>query len=117
MMHPLKLTCLITLGGLLISQASLFLFIDEPVNRYWILTLVLPLFIPMRGFIKNRLYTFRWTGFLSLFYLCVGISELVSSPGLRNYALFTTLLSTVLFVSCIYYARYLSARKNSLPLG
>ena len=107
MPHPLKLSCLATLSGLLLCQLSLLLTPDNSPGPYWVILLSLPLLLPFKGLVSNRLYTYKWLGFLCLPYLCVGISELVSNPELRTYALFTTLFSTVLFFSSIYYTRYL----------
>ena len=112
MSHPLKLICLISLSGLLLTQASLFLIDDDPINRYWILLVTLPLLLPLKGFFLDTLYTYRWTGFLTLFYFCIGISELFSSPKLNTYAFFTAVFSTFLFLACIYYARYLAMIKQ-----
>jgi uncharacterized membrane protein len=112
MPHPLKLICLISLLGLLLTQASLFLMKHDPINLYLILFVTLPLLLPLKGFFFDTLYTYRWTGFLTLFYFCIGISELFSSPELNTYALFTSVFSTFLFLACIYYARYLAIIKQ-----
>lgn len=108
MIHPLKLICIASLTGLLLCQLGLFLWSQNAISLYWIIILSAPLLIPIRGLILNRLYTYRWVGFLTLFYFCVGISELVANPDLKIYAILTTLFSTVLFVASIFYARYLS---------
>ena len=108
MTHPLQLICLASLIGLLICQLSLFLSIQGSLSFYWALILSLPLLLPLKGLIVSRLYTYRWVGFLALFYFCVGISELVSNPVLQLYAYLTTMLSIVLFIASIYYTRYLS---------
>lgn len=107
MPHPLKLICLVALSGLLLSQIGLFLLPESSVDLYWIALLSLPLLLPYKGLISSRIYTYKWVGFLCLPYFCVGISELISSPDLRIYAFFTTIFSTALFVSSIYYTRYL----------
>ena len=107
MTHPLQLICLASLIGLLICQLSLFLSIQGSLSFYWALILSLPLLLPLKGLIVSRLYTYRWVGFLALFYFCVGISELVSNPVLQLYAYLTTMLSIVLFIASIYYTRYL----------
>ncbi|MFT5663285.1 MAG: putative membrane protein [Gammaproteobacteria bacterium] len=112
MPHPLKIICLLTLPGLLITQASLFLIQENPVNTYWALIVTLPLLLPIKGFLSNTLYTYRWTGFLTLFYFCIGISELFSNPELKTYALCTAIFSTLLFLACIYYARFLAVIKR-----
>lgn len=107
MTHPLKFTCLISLTGLLLCQLSLFLSLQGSFGFYWALFLSLLLLLPMKGLIVNRLYTYKWIGFLALFYFCVGISELVTNPSLRLYSYLTTMLSIVLFIASIYYTRYL----------
>ena len=99
---------MVALAGLLLCQLGLFLWQKESVNLYLILILSLPLLLPIKGLIENRRYTYKWIGFLTLFYFCVGISELVTNPDLRIYALLTILFSTVLFIASIYYSRYLS---------
>lgn len=107
MPHPLKSSCLISLSGLLFSQLSLLLTPEKALAPYWVMLLSLPLLLPYKGLISDRLYTYKWIGFLCLVYFSIGISELVSSPELRLYGLLTTFFSTVLFLSSIYYSRYL----------
>ena len=107
MPHPLKIVCLASLTGLLITQLSLMILPTSNLAWYWGLLISLPLILPLSGFIKDRLYTYKWAGFLTLFYFCLGISELVSNPDLKIYAYLTTLLSTTLFIGDIYYTRYL----------
>ena len=112
MTHPLKLTCLLSLIALFLTQISLLMTPNNTISWYWIVILSFPLLLPLNGFIKDHLYTYKWAGFLTLFYFCVGISELVSNPELRVYAYLTTLLSTVLFLSDIYYARWLRLQQG-----
>jgi uncharacterized membrane protein len=107
MTHPLKIVCLGSLSGLLATQISLLVLPVSGFAWYWVLLLILPLLLPLPGFIKDRLYTYKWAGFLTLFYFCLGISELVSNPDLKIYAYLTTVLSTTLFISDIYYTRFL----------
>ena len=108
MIHPLKLICIVSLSGLILCQLGLFLWPKEAISLYWIFLLSVPLLFPIKGLILSRRYTYKWIGFLTLFYFCVGISELVVNPELKIYAILTTLFSTVLFVASIFYARYLS---------
>jgi len=112
MPHPLKLICLICLICLLLTQASLLLIRDNPISLYWVLFVTLPLLLPLKGLFFDVLYTYRWIGFLTLFYFCIGISELFSNPELNTYALFTSIFSTFLFLASIYYARYLAMLKQ-----
>jgi uncharacterized membrane protein len=110
MAHPLKLTCLASLSGLLISQFSLFFRVQDSVGLGWAALLSLLLLLPLKGLLLDQIYTYKWVGFLALFYICIGFSELVSNPELRLYAYTTTLLGVSLFLGSIYYTRYLRHR-------
>ncbi len=105
--HPLKLISLASLGSLIMVQLGLLLWLNSDIK--WIVSplLVLPLLIPLTGFVKNRRYTYKWTGFLTLLYFSIGISEAFANPELRIYGGLTVCLSVVLFISSIYYSRYL----------
>jgi uncharacterized membrane protein len=107
-MHALKITCLLCWVILVGLQLSLPLF----TANYWLLLLALPLLIPLRGLLADRRYTYKWIGFLTLLYFCIGISELFSNPQLRHYGFATTIASTLLFLASIYYARYLGLRRE-----
>jgi uncharacterized membrane protein len=108
-LHALKIIALLAWLLLIALQAALPWLRPAPAN-YWSLLLALPLLLPLRGLLVGRRYTYKWVGFLTLLYFCIGISELVSNPQLRLYGLGTTVASTLLFLSSIYYARYLRLR-------
>lgn len=106
-MHQLKMICLLSwlvLTGMQIALPWL-------AQNAWLALLILPLLIPARGLFGDKRYTYKWIGFLTLLYFCIGISELVSNPDLRVYALGTTISSTLLFLASIYYARYLGLQR------
>ena len=110
-MHPLKATCLASWVGLFGLQLSL-LWPGYDIDLYWILLLSLPLLLPVHGLWRDRLYTYRWVGFITLIYFCIGISELVANPALKYYALGTTICAILLFLASIYYARRLGIRNQ-----
>lgn len=112
-MHPLQVVSLLSWFILLLSQLSLLLP-AVPFNAYWAAVLVFALLIPARGLFSARRYTYRWVGFMTMIYFCIGVSELFSDPALRLYGFGTTIGSMLLFLSSIYFARYLSlaARRN-----
>ncbi len=105
-MHPLQIVSLLSWLVLLLLQLSLLLP-ETDVNPYWAGGLVIALLIPARGLFDARRYTYKWIGFMTMFYFCVGISELYSEPTLRLYGLGTTIASVFLFLASIYFARYL----------
>jgi uncharacterized membrane protein len=106
-MHPLKIISLTSLAGLFFSQAALLFLSNSDNVLIWALILILPLLFPVRGLLRDNRYTYKWTGFLTLFYFCIGVSELVSSPEFYFYALLTLTFSIGLYLSSIYYTRYL----------
>lgn len=105
-MHPLKVISILSWFSLFAFQCGL-IWPGLEVDYYWVLLLSLPLLFPLKGLLNNRLYTYRWIGYLTLVYFCVGISELISNPLLRVYGFGTTISSTLLFLASIYYARFL----------
>jgi uncharacterized membrane protein len=108
-LHPLKTISLLAWLSLLALQLSLF-WPGSGVHGYWAACLTIALLLPARGLIAARRYTYKWVGFLTMAYFCVGVSELVSNPGLRIYGFGTTISSMLLFLASIYYARYLGLR-------
>lgn len=113
-MHPLQIASLLSWVLLLLAQLYLLLPATA-ANAYWAGLLVILLLIPARGLFNARRYTYKWIGFLTMFYFCIGIAELVSRPDMRLYGFTTTLASLGLFLSSIYFARYLGVAKPEDP--
>jgi len=105
--HPLKLSSLISLVALALVQLGLLIWLSSEYK--WVIAsmLTLPLLIPLQGFIRNRRYTYKWTGFLTLLYFSIGVSESFANPALRLYGGLTVVFSVTLFISSVYYSRYL----------
>jgi len=112
-LHPLKVISLSSWIGLLAFQLSLLLP-GSGVNTYWVGLLVLALLIPGKGLCCSRRYTYKWIGFLTMVYFCIGISELVSNPALKVYGFGTTITSMSMFLASIYFARFLG-RQSAGP--
>ena len=110
-MHNLKLISLLSWAILITLQMALP-WMMQPEGSLWLLLLVLPLLIPLKGLLSNQRYTYKWIGFLTLLYFCIGISELVSNPQLRSYGVGTSVASVLLFLASIYYARYLGLQRR-----
>jgi uncharacterized membrane protein len=102
----LKAISLASWSGLFATQNCLF-WPELEIDWHWPALAAAPLLLPLPGLLRDRLYTYRWVGFMMLIYFCIGISEWVANPDLRAYGLATTLFSISLFLSSIYHARYL----------
>ncbi len=105
-MPSLRAISLVSWLALLGFQLAL-LWPGNGIDYYWIILLCAPLLFPVRGLLRDQVYTYRWIGFMTMIYFCIGISELVTNPQLRLYGFGTTISSAILFLASIYYARFL----------
>lgn len=110
--HPLKWISLVALIGQILNQLGLLYWLEGGISYVLAIAFTLPLLLPLHGLIREKLYTYRWTGFLTMLYFIIGVSEAFSNSQLRIYAVLTLGLSTALFISSVYYSRYLSHLKH-----
>lgn len=67
---------------------------------------VLPLCIPLAGFLKNKLYTYRWVSLMVWLYFMEGAVRAWSDKPPSNYlALLEVALCLVLFTACAMHVR------------
>jgi uncharacterized membrane protein len=73
----------------------------------WMLLKALPLVLPLRGILSGNLYTYQWAAMLSLLYLMEGVVRAMSDPAPLSVLMAwgEILLSTVFFLSAIFYVR------------
>lgn len=66
----------------------------------------LPLLLPLFGILRGARYTHQWTSMLSLTYVTEGLVRALSDQGTSQaLAIVETMLATILFASCLGYAR------------
>ncbi len=85
----------------------------------WLALKALPLCIPLAGFLKNRMYTYRWVSLLVWLYFTEGVVRAWSDRPPGNWlALAEVLLCLVLFVACTLHIRLRlrSAKAHPHPL-
>ncbi len=72
----------------------------------WLALKALPLCIPLAGFLKNRMYTYRWVSLLVWLYFTEGVVRAWSDRAPGNWlALLEVLLCLVLFTACTVHIR------------
>lgn len=73
----------------------------------WMLLKALPLVLPLRGIVRGNLYTYQWAAMLSLLYLMEGAVRAMSDPAPLSVLMAwgEIALSTIFFVSAIFYVR------------
>jgi len=94
------------LGLIALSLAwELFLAPLRPGGS-WMALKALPLCIPLAGFLKNRMYTYRWVSLLVWLYFTEGVVRAWSdrAPG-QWLALLEVALCLVLFIACTLHIR------------
>jgi uncharacterized membrane protein len=82
-------------------------------GRGWFAIKALPLFFPLAGLLRFRLYTYRWTSLLVWLYMLEGLTRVASDPApARWLALAEIILSLLLFAACVAQIRLRLARKQ-----
>ncbi len=77
-----------------------------PVGRGTLAIKALPLFLPLIGLWRYRLYTFRWLSLLVWLYMAEGLVRSTSDRGLSaGLALGEVLLSLIVFIACAAHVR------------
>lgn len=71
----------------------------EPKQHWYALIGMLPLIFFTPGVLRGKVLPTALLGFLSLFYMAQGFTELVANPAIRGLASVLTLLSLMLFLS------------------
>ncbi len=79
----------------------------------WLALKALPLCLPLAGFLKNRMYTYRWVSLMVWLYFTEGVVRAWSDPAPSNWlALLEVALCLVLFTACTVLIRL---RLRSVP--
>jgi uncharacterized membrane protein len=97
----------VSLLGLIVLGVAWELFIAplRPGGSSLVLK-VLPLFIPLAGLLKNRMYTYRWVSLMVWFYFTEGVVRAYSDRAPGNYcAMLQVLLCLILFTACALHVR------------
>lgn len=114
-MRRLAVAALLGLIALSLSW-ELFLAPLRPGGS-WLALKALPLCIPLAGFLKNRMYTYRWVSLMVWLYFTEGVVRAWSDRPPGNWlALAEVALCLVLFVACTLHIR-LRQRSVKTPSG
>lgn len=78
-----------------------------PTGSGWLALKVVPLFIPLAGLLRNRLYTYRWVTLFVWPYFIEGVVRAASDrgPG-ATLAFVEVALTLVLFGACVVHVRW-----------
>ena len=67
---------------------------------------IIPLLLPLRGFIKDNTYTYAWANFVVMLYFIHGLTMLWAAPDELIWVLLELVFASAMFIGCTYYARH-----------
>lgn len=105
----LKKICLTSYVALLLYMPLWLIVLSPSEGLTPALNLVmftLPLLFPAVGLFKGNPYTYAWSNFVLMIYFLHSLTTLWVLPEDRGYALIELLLTTIMFTSGTYYAKY-----------
>lgn len=78
----------------------------------WLALKALPLCIPLAGFLKNRMYTYRWVSLMVWLYFAEGVTRATSDRAPSSYlAMIEVVLCLMLFAACALHVRLRVGKK------
>lgn len=95
-----------SLLALIVLGLAWELWLAPTGQRTWALK-VLPLAVPLAGFLKYRMRTYRWVSLLVWLYFTEGVVRATSESGISAVlATLQVLLCVVLFTACAWHVRW-----------
>ena len=83
----------------------------------WLALKALPLCLPLAGFLKNRMYTYRWVSLMVWLYFTEGVVRAWSDRSPGNWlALAEIVLCVVLFTACTAHIRLRLRKPAAAPV-
>ncbi|HZW74042.1 MAG TPA: DUF2069 domain-containing protein [Caldimonas sp.] len=87
-----------------------------PTGRGTLALKVLPLFVPLPGLVRMRLYTYRWLSLAVWFYAAEGVVRATSERGVSaSLAIGELALAIVLFAACCVHIRLRLRASTAAP--
>jgi uncharacterized membrane protein len=78
----------------------------------WLALKALPLCIPLAGFLKHRMYTYRWVSLMVWLYFAEGVTRATSDRAPSSYlAMIEVVLCLMLFAACAMHVRLRVGKK------
>ncbi len=78
-----------------------------PTGSGWLALKVLPLFVPLAGLLRHRMYTYRWVSLFVWLYFIEGVVRAASDRGIgQGLGLVEVALCLVLFGACSVHVRW-----------
>ena len=80
----------------------------------WLSLKALPLLLPLRGLLHDRIYTHAWASMLALPYLGEGVSVALTDTYQRAPAILESALALAMFSGCVLYTRFKARRLRAM---
>ena len=103
-----------SVAGLIVLGLAWELWLAPLPQRVWAIK-VLPLFFPLAGLVRYRMYTYRWVSLLVWLYFTEGVMRLWNDPVAPPWLpALQVLLCMVLFTACTLHVRLRLGPRGSL---
>ena len=104
---PFRVLTLIGYFGIWALLPAWYLWLEPATGlpTWFLAFLLVPLLFPLPGLVRGRVYTYKWSLFLSLLYLLHGVGEAWTLQADRLYGLAEVVLSLLWFGGAIGYVR------------
>jgi len=96
------------IGLIGIIAAQLISMLNQASITLWPSFVLLIALFPIKGFLNNQRYTFQWTGFLSLFFLSVGVSNFFEAASPQSTSFIMLCSSIILYFGVVFHAKKLA---------
>jgi uncharacterized membrane protein len=106
---PVALTRALAVGSLLglIALGLAWELWLAPTGSGWLAVKVLPLFLPLAGLLRNRMYTYRWVSLFVWLYFIEGVVRAFGDRGIGSVlGLIEVALCLTLFAACAVHVRW-----------
>jgi len=106
--QSLKKIAIVNYIALLIYMPVWLILISPSTMSPWltIVMFVVPLLLPARGIFTGNPYTYAWANFILMIYFLHSLTTLWVVPEDRVWAAIELVITTILFLSATYYAKY-----------
>lgn len=93
--------------GLLILMPLWLFYLDKPEgysNGFIFIIYIIPLLLPLKGIIQDKIYTYAWANFIVMIYFLHSLTLLYTSCDI--FVVLELIFTTSMFVGCTYYSKH-----------
>ena len=95
------------IGLIGVISSQVIIIVNQQSLTIWPSIVLIMALLPIKGFIQHHRYTYQWTGFLSLLFLCVGVSGFFEVAKAESSSFILLCSSIILYFGVVFHAKKL----------